>query len=77
MRKIIICCVLLALCGSCKQVKEVREETQSYMFTTVWRDKGIWIYKAQVEGHEYLIIDGVYKSGIIHSESCPCKQDKI
>lgn len=31
------------------------------------------IYSIEIEGHEYIVFDGVYKGGIVHSESCPCK----
>ena len=31
------------------------------------------IYSIEIEGHEYIIFDGVRKGGIIHSESCPCR----
>lgn len=33
------------------------------------------IYSMEIEGHEYIIFDGYYKGGIIHSESCPCKKE--
>lgn len=32
------------------------------------------IYSISIEGHEYIVFDGAYKGGIIHSESCPCKK---
>lgn len=32
------------------------------------------IYSIEIEGHEYIIFDGAYKGGIVHSESCPCKK---
>lgn len=32
-----------------------------------------FIYSIEIEGHEYIIFDGMRKGGIIHSESCPCK----
>lgn len=34
------------------------------------------IYSFEIEGHEYIIFSGNRKGGIIHSESCPCKQEK-
>lgn len=30
------------------------------------------IYKADIDGHEYLLRDGAYQGGICHSASCPC-----
>lgn len=32
------------------------------------------IYSIKIEGHEYIIFDGTYKGGIVHSESCPCRK---
>lgn len=32
-----------------------------------------FIYSIEIEGHKYIIFDGVRKGGIIHSESCPCR----
>ena len=34
------------------------------------------IYVETVRGHDYVIYDGYYKGGIVHAESCPCKQNK-
>ena len=31
------------------------------------------VHAVDIKGHEYIIYDGVRKGGIIHSESCPCK----
>lgn len=32
------------------------------------------IYSIEIEGHEYIIFEGLRKGGIIHSESCPCRK---
>lgn len=32
------------------------------------------IYIVEVEGHKYVIYDGCYQGGIVHAESCPCKE---
>lgn len=37
---------------------------------------GSSIYIETIRGHDYIIYDGMYKGGIIHAESCPCKQNK-
>lgn len=29
-----------------------------------------------VKGHEYIIVNGSNRGGIVHSESCPCKEGK-
>ena len=37
----------------------------------------IQIYSIEIKGHVYIIFDGYRKGGIIHSESCPCKKEKM
>ena len=32
------------------------------------------IYIVEIEGHKYVIYDGYYQGGIVHAESCPCKE---
>ena len=32
------------------------------------------IYTVEVEGHKYIIYDGYNQGGIVHAESCPCKE---
>lgn len=32
------------------------------------------IYIVEVEGHKYVIYDGYNQGGIIHAESCSCKE---
>lgn len=39
------------------------------------RSMGTNIYSIEIEGHEYIIFDGTYKGGIIHSESCQCRKE--
>lgn len=34
------------------------------------------IYIVDVEGHKYVIYDGYYQGGIVHAESCWCKETK-
>lgn len=37
---------------------------------------GSSIYIETIRGHDYIIYSGMYAGGIIHAESCPCKQSK-
>lgn len=32
------------------------------------------IYIVEVEGHKYVIFDGYKQGGIVHAESCSCKE---
>lgn len=34
------------------------------------------IYTVEVEGHKYVIYDGYNQGGIVHAESCQCKETK-
>lgn len=34
------------------------------------------IYTVEFEGHKYVIYEGYDKGGIVHAESCPCKETK-
>ena len=34
------------------------------------------VFVINVKGHDYVIYDGYCKGGIVHAESCPCKQNK-
>jgi len=34
------------------------------------------IFVETVRGHDYVIYDGYYKGGIVHAESCPCKDSQ-
>ena len=38
------------------------------------RSASVCIYSIEIEGHEYIVFDGAYKGGIVHSESCPCRK---
>lgn len=59
----------LAGCG-------VKDDSESAPLTEKYFKKSISenIYSIEIEGHEYIIFEGVYKGGIIHSESCPCRK---
>ena len=35
------------------------------------------IYSIEIEGHDYIVFNGYRKGGITHSESCPCKKEKM
>lgn len=87
MKNILIFFVLI-LCLGCSNVdKEItnayKEITNAYKekynVNDVTAVKSINITTAndvhlvEIEGHQYIIYDGLYKGGIIHAEHCPCK----
>jgi len=65
MKQTMIILFILALIGCDRpQTKEVN---------------GFWCSNVDIvkfNGHEYLCISG-YTSGVVHSESCPCKSNNI
>lgn len=34
------------------------------------------VFVVNVKGHDYVIYDGFHKGGIVHAESCPCKDSQ-
>lgn len=34
------------------------------------------VFTVMVDGHKYVVFDGYYKGGIVHAESCWCKETK-
>ena len=63
-----------ALCISGCEVHTSYEPAQSNV-KYYRRTSGTAIYSICIEGHEYIILNGDRKGGIIHSESCPCKKE--
>ena len=56
---------------------EVRTEIPVPKHNTIMVDQWSRLYVIDVKGHEYIIFGGGHKGGIIHSESCPCKKEKM
>ena len=52
--------------------KLVREQAARKSFWDVSEVKVV-----TVKGHEYIIVDGSNRGGIVHSESCPCKNGGV
>ena len=39
---------------------------------------GIWTFRyVMVDGHEYIVMTGCYRSGLTHSPKCPCLKNKV
>ena len=61
--------VLCAIDEAEEQVGEsAREQAARQSFWDVSEVKVV-----TVKGHEYIIVNGSNRGGIVHSESCPCK----
>lgn len=61
MKKVILLLSVFVLCGCYSEEPKKRNGTNALFIETV-------------EGHDYVIYDGYNKGGIVHAESCPCKQ---
>ena len=64
----------IILCLGCSNVDE---EITNVDDATVVKTINIYptcdVYLIEIEGHKYIIFDGIRKGGIIHAEHCPCK----
>lgn len=64
----------IILCLGCSNVDE---EITNVDDTTVVKTINIYptcdVSLIEIEGHQYIIFDGIRKGGIIHAEHCPCK----
>lgn len=61
--------IALAVCGS-------TPAKESLTYDEPWTTHGMETATKVVviEGHKYILYDGYYSGGIIHAESCHCKQ---
>lgn len=75
--KNVLVIIASALClTGCSVKDDVKDDSASTPSTERYFKKSAttFIYSIEIEGHEYIIFDGMRKGGIIHSESCPCKR---
>lgn len=70
MKKILILLTGILLCGcsSTEMTPTQKIKVQKYEAATY-----DGIYSVEIEGHIYIVYDGVYCGNIIHAEHCPCK----
>jgi hypothetical protein len=62
--------ILMILLMGCSDVPVNQKEKKA---EHEYRDSYNHVFKITLEGHEYWLFEGYSKGGIIHSESCPCK----
>lgn len=62
MKKLLLLTSFFLVLGCYDKAPENRNGTNSIFIETV-------------RGHDYIIYDGYNKGGIVHAESCPCKQN--
>jgi len=54
------------------EASQEREQAARESFWDVSEVKAV-----TVKGHEYIIVNGSNRGGIVHSESCPCKNGGV
>jgi Tfp pilus assembly protein PilP len=74
MKKKIYLLLLLLLLVGCEQVVDGRYEVDGRKESSKTVSPMDEIYTVEIEGHKYVIYDGYYQGGIVHAESCQCKE---
>lgn len=59
--------------GAEKSVRELEREQAAR--SSFWDTSEVKV--VTVKGHEYIIVNGSNRGGIVHSESCPCKNGGV
>ena len=77
MRQTLFNCALVIASALCLAGCEEHTDTTPAQSNVKYyrRTSGTAIYSICIEGHEYIILNGDRKGFIIHSESCPCKNE--
>lgn len=65
----LILCILILIVG-CDEQKESNERKENRVSASSMEE----IYTVMCDGHKYVIYDGINKGGIVHAESCECKE---
>lgn len=64
----------IILCLGCSNVdEEITNVDDATVVKTINIYPSCEVYLIEIEGHQYIIFNGVRKGGIIHAEHCPCK----
>ena len=58
-----------------EQAVEASQERERAARESFWDVSGVKV--VTVKGHEYIIVNGSNRGGIVHSESCPCKNGGV
>ena len=77
MRHTLFNCALVITSALCFAGCEEHTYTAPAQSKVKWFIKtlGTHIFSIDIEGHEYIILNGGHKGYIIHSESCQCKKE--
>ena len=70
MKKMIIAVAAACALTGCIKTVDSKEADEA------WTNHGdfSWTKVVEIEGHKYILMDGVYSGTIIHAESCPCRK---
>ena len=77
MRKILIAIIVVASACGCFKAPSYPEDYElppaTLLHTVkVGRQTSVDIFLTTIKGHEYLLLNGSYRSGVCHSASCHC-----
>jgi hypothetical protein len=72
MKKLIIAVVAFTVLAGCHPTKKDKD------YMDPWTNHGLDIVTkvVEIEGHKYILMDGYRSGGIIHAESCWCKNKR-
>ena len=74
MKKILYLLSILAFTTSCCGEPANTTSTNDNIVTKVYHDTASRkIYTVNIEGHTYIVLNGLRGESIIHAEHCPCK----
>ena len=73
MKNILIFFVIILCLGCCNVDKEKSNVDDATAVKSINLGQVNNVYLVEIEGHQYIIFNGLNKGGVIHAEHCPCK----
>lgn len=74
MKKLLIFLIAICCCG-CTSSDVIQSNADVAIPLKVYvSDPSQTIFTVDIEGHTYLIFEGINKAGMVHAEHCSCKK---